>query len=250
MAMNLLAAAMSVGCGQSNENSKISAITPPDRREVSNVESFWLYENRSLADQNWIPLQASTTKYFPELMPSNGTDFFWVADNVSPSTVPDRFERHAEGTLPRMEFKSAAAYSYQTFHHSLFDDMDVLRTDYALTPTLEIKGRIGDQLAVDFTINQVCFKLDPTSPEFLVVLPSRKVISKILTISRPLFETETYVLDSSYSAAEYASFKAECVKAGAAEIASTFDIDLKPVTVTSPIVVDFPGIFVKRIIKN
>ena len=135
---------LAAGCGEGSKQSQLNAITDPDHRPVQTVESFWLYENNAQIGQAWSELPDSDIKYFPALMPTSMKDYFWTANKkTTVKLTPDRFRRHVETTIPRIEFPVTGGSVQAMFQHDLFDQIDVIGADYTIAPTFEVSGKIN-----------------------------------------------------------------------------------------------------------
>lgn len=244
-------------CGSERRESSLFNITSPDDIEISVLEYFWLYEAHPALSEFFNMNDHEGAKYFPELMPVSSKDFFWV---VSPRTktalIPDPFSRHIEGVISRVSFPitspadssahSKGDYAILSFVHELFEGMDQDSIRYAVRPTFEIKGVLGDSAQAVFISTLVCFRTDAASENPMMILDRvQDSLTKNFVVTRTQFESETYVMDLSFDNTKIGPFYRICQEKNG-KVGSEFRIEISPTKVTDTLTIDFPGIFVSR----
>ena len=241
----ILIAAQLLACvGSADSHS--SAVTPPDGRVVNNIESFWLYEANEKVNDPWEVLQTEGINYFPIGVPTTLQDFIWTADyGIKMELVVDRFQRHANGKIPRINF-SVGQQGRRVdglFVHDLFENLNILPESFEIVPTFELSGKIGDQLEAIFEISNICFSINEATSSIDLKANDLSVYKKTFEVTRANFETEQFTLDANYDSEKYKKFFAKCP---GLDIVSSFSIHLRASKVNGTFAVEFPGIHVKK----
>lgn len=244
----VLITATLMGCG-SEQNSSLSDVTSPEDRPVSNVESFWLYEGNEEIKNPWTALEASELSYFPSAVSTSLQDYQWYTQGLSASLVPDQMSRHRSGKI--LQFKmgnSQDKYFSASFVHSLFDELKQASMNLGFLPSFELKGNVGDSVRVVVENIVSCYRVSSINDEIELVDGSKKSVEQVFTVSKPNFETENFLVNElNFGSEDFSKLPEVCKDAS---LASSIEVHLEVLKGDSKLLINFPGILVKKSVNQ
>ncbi|WP_176736322.1 hypothetical protein [Oligoflexus tunisiensis] len=162
-------------------------MTDPGSQPVGSAREFWIYESNQDGLGTSGPFAVDGVHYFPEAMPTNGEDFFWIADpsyNLSaiqyrPSLLPK--VPHPVPNIPIPRMQSGQLILDLPFEH--FDQQFAPNWEFVFRPTFMVTRSVPGQTyggKLRFIIQHVCFRMIDQPPYMQILPRDGKLISEIV----------------------------------------------------------------------